>query len=408
MEAWLPESGWNGKFQAVGNGGWAGSISFDAMAAALREGYATASTDTGHKSAVTPGASFALDHPEKLVDFGYRAVHETAVTAKAFIAAYYGTAAKLAYWNSCSNGGREGLMEAQRYPDDFDGIVAGAPAANWTGRALASYGSHRPFTRTMQAIFRRRNIRCCTTRCSRHATRWMECATVSWATRCAANSTRKFSSAPAADGPSCLTAPQVEAARKIYTVRDFYPGLAPGSELGWATYGGPRPFAIGNDYGRFVLAGNPNWDFHELDVASAVARAEKADNGTTNALNPRSAGLPGARRKTDSVPRLERSANSPDAQRQLLQQRIEGGRTGKQGAGFLPPVHGPRDGALQGRTRAQSVQCAGGARAMARGGRRARPDRGSPRNQQSHGHDAALVPLPSSGTIQGQAAQTMP
>ena len=138
MEAWLPESGWNGKFQAVGNGGWAGSISFDAMAAALREGYATASTDTGHKSAVTPGASFALDHPEKLIDFGYRAVHEMTVTAKALIAAYYGTAAKLAYWNSCSNGGRQGLMEAQRYPDDFDGIVAGAPAANWTGRALAS------------------------------------------------------------------------------------------------------------------------------------------------------------------------------------------------------------------------------------------------------------------------------
>src|SRR3954453_21163793 len=91
MEAWLPDQGWNGKYQAVGNGGWAGSISFDAMGAALREGYATASTDTGHKSAVTPGASFALDHPEKLTDFGYRAVHETAVTAKAFIAAYYGT-----------------------------------------------------------------------------------------------------------------------------------------------------------------------------------------------------------------------------------------------------------------------------------------------------------------------------
>ena len=75
-----------------------------------------------------------------------------------------------------------------------------------------------------------------------------------------------------ADGPACLTAAQVEAARKIYTVRDFYPGLAPGSELGWATYGGPRPFAIGNDYGRFVFAGNPNWDFRELDVATAVAR----------------------------------------------------------------------------------------------------------------------------------------
>src|SRR3989442_8000384 len=138
MELRLPVLDWNGKFQAVGNGGWAGSINVAGMAEALREGYATASTDTGHKSAATPGASFALDHPEKLVDFGYRAVHEMTVKAKALIAAYYGREAGLSYWNSCSNGGRQGLMEAQRYPDDFDGIVAGAPAANWIGRALSS------------------------------------------------------------------------------------------------------------------------------------------------------------------------------------------------------------------------------------------------------------------------------
>ena len=79
MEVWMPLTKWNGKFQAVGNGGWAGSISFPAMAAALQEGYATASTDTGHKSSETPGGSFALGHPEKLVDYGYRAVHEMTV-----------------------------------------------------------------------------------------------------------------------------------------------------------------------------------------------------------------------------------------------------------------------------------------------------------------------------------------
>src|SRR5215468_12679470 len=120
MEAWLPVKDWNGKFEAVGNGGWAGSIGFDAMGAALREGYATASTDTGHKSAETPGASFALGHPEKLIDFGYRAVHETTIAAKKLIESYYGRPPQLAYWNSCSNGGRQGLMEAQRYPQDFD------------------------------------------------------------------------------------------------------------------------------------------------------------------------------------------------------------------------------------------------------------------------------------------------
>jgi feruloyl esterase len=286
METWLPVSGWNGKFQAVGNGGWAGSISFDAMAAALREGYATASTDTGHKSAVTPGASFALDHPEKLTDFGYRAVHEMAVTAKALIAAYYGAGAKLAYWNSCSNGGRQGLMEAQRYPDDFDGIVAGAPAANWTGRSLASLwvaqavhkdeASYIP--QAKYPLLNRAVLDAC------DALDGVRDGILADPMRCKFDPEVLRCTGP--DSPACLTAAQVEAARKIYTVRDFYPGLAPGSELGWATYGGPRPFAIGNDYGRFVFAGNPNWDYHELDVASAVARAEKADNGITNALNP--------------------------------------------------------------------------------------------------------------------------
>ena len=88
------------------------------------------------------------------------------------------------------------------------------------------------------------------------------------------------------DGPSCLTGAQVEAARTIYAKQEFYPGLAPGSELGWATYGGPRPFAIGDSYAKFVLFKDPNRDYRTLNVADAVALAEKTDTGTTNALNP--------------------------------------------------------------------------------------------------------------------------
>jgi len=125
-EVWLPAE-WNGKFQAVGNGGWAGSISYPAMARALQDGYATASTDTGHKGG---NAAFAIGHPEKLIDFGHRAVHEMTVQAKAIIAALYKQPARLSYWNGCSTGGRQGLMAAQRYPDDFDAILAGAPANN--------------------------------------------------------------------------------------------------------------------------------------------------------------------------------------------------------------------------------------------------------------------------------------
>jgi len=129
IEVWLPAANWNGKSQAVGNGGWAGTISYGALASALQEGYATASTDTGHAGG---NASFAIGHPEKVVDFAYRAVHEMAVKSKAIIAAFYDRAPRFSYWTGCSTGGRQALMEAQRYPEDFDGIIAGAPANNQT------------------------------------------------------------------------------------------------------------------------------------------------------------------------------------------------------------------------------------------------------------------------------------
>jgi len=125
MEVWLPADNWNGKIEVVGNGGWAGVISYAAMAQAVKEGYAAASTDTGHEGG---NGMFALGHPEKIVDFGYRAVHETVVKSKAITAAYYGKAPKYSYWNGCSTGGRQALVEVTRYPEDFDGVIAGAPA----------------------------------------------------------------------------------------------------------------------------------------------------------------------------------------------------------------------------------------------------------------------------------------
>src|SRR5690348_16406392 len=125
VEIWLPASGWNGKFEAVGNGGWAGTIGYLAMAQALARGYATTSTDTGHS---TPGGSFALGHPEKLVDYAYRSEHEMTVKAKAIVDAFYGSAPTRSYFNGCSTGGRQALTEATRYAEDFDGIIAGAAA----------------------------------------------------------------------------------------------------------------------------------------------------------------------------------------------------------------------------------------------------------------------------------------
>ncbi len=132
IELWMPTINWNGKFQAVGNGAFSGTIAYAAMMTALGRGYATSSTDTGHTGG---SASFALGHPEKVVDFGWRAVHEMTVTSKKIIATFYDASPKFSYWNGCSAGGRQGMKEAQVFPADFDGIVAGAPGLDWTGRA---------------------------------------------------------------------------------------------------------------------------------------------------------------------------------------------------------------------------------------------------------------------------------
>ena len=131
FEVWLPMSGWNGRYEGLGNGGFAGSIDFGGLADAVANGYAASGTDTGHKGAATDGR-WALGHPEKIVDYGYRAIHETAEKSKAIIRAFYGGGPKHSYFNGCSNGGRQALMEAQRFPGDYDGIIAGAPGLSVT------------------------------------------------------------------------------------------------------------------------------------------------------------------------------------------------------------------------------------------------------------------------------------
>ncbi len=290
IEVWLPESGWNGKYQAVGNGGWSGSINYGPLAAAVTAGYAASSTDTGHEGG---SAAFALGHPEKLIDYAYRSEHEMAVAAKSLIAAFYGNGPRLSYWNGCSAGGKQGLKEAQRYPADFDGIVAGSPAANWTGRAAQSLwvaqAVHRDEASYIPpekypAIHRAVLAAC-------DELDGVKDGVIENPEAC------KFDPGVLAcsgeDSATCLTAPQVRAARLIYgpstnprTGERLYPGLAPGSELGWRTWGGAQPLSIGLDYFRYVVMENPQWDFRALDFDRDVARAEKLDRDRINALDP--------------------------------------------------------------------------------------------------------------------------
>lgn len=289
IEVWLPASGWNGKFQAVGNGGWAGSISYGAMAEALYDGYATASTDTGH---VGGRGAFALGHPEKVIDFGWRSEHEMTVKSKAIVQAFYGSAVKMSYWNGCSTGGRQGLKEAQRFPQDYDGIIAGAPANPRTHLAFAtlwiahanlkapdSYIPPEKYPAIHQAV-----LNAC------DALDGLKDGLITDPTKC--HFDPQTIACKGADTPQCLTAPQIETVKKILapsrnprTGEEIYPGLEPGSELGWATLAGPEPFPATTDHFKYVVFKDPNWDWKTLNFDSDVALADKIDNETINATD---------------------------------------------------------------------------------------------------------------------------
>jgi feruloyl esterase len=290
MEIWLPMSGWNGKLEANGNGGWTGSIAPATLAAGLERGYAASMSDLGHEGG---SSSFAMGHPEKLIDFGYRATHETTVKSKAIIAAFYGDQPKLSYFNGCSAGGRQALKEAQKYPEDFNAIIAGSPGTNWTGRSfqagwIALANLKDEASRIPPAKF-----------AAIHAAALEQCdaldgvkdGIIDEPTKCKFDP--KSIQCKDADGPACLTAPQVETARRIYsdvvnprTKAEIFPAHEPGSELGWNTMAGPQPMNLGLDLFKYIVFKDPNWDYHSLNFDSDVEATAKADNGAMNAMDP--------------------------------------------------------------------------------------------------------------------------
>src|SRR4051812_120353 len=234
IEIWLPVATWNGKLEANGNGGWTGSINPAVLRAGVKRGYASAMSDLGHEGS---RATFALGHPEKLIDFGYRAAHEMTVAAKAITLAYYKRAAVRSYWTGCSAGGRSALMEAQRYPADYDGVIAGAPGWNWTGRALQSIqiaqAAHRDewsyIPPAKYSMIHDAVLRACDTLDG------LKDGVLEDPTRC--HFDPKESECQGGDSASCLTAAQVETARTIYDAvtdprshKSIFPGFERGSE----------------------------------------------------------------------------------------------------------------------------------------------------------------------------------
>jgi len=285
----MPSKGWNGKLVGVGNGVWAGNISYREMVGPVLKGYATAASNGGHEGDPLD-AGFAAGHPEKLVDFGYRAVHETTRVAKATINAYYDRAARRSLFASCSTGGRQGLMEAYRYPSDYDAISSMAPAnpwvpllvsTLWTGNAaLKSEASRIPPAKF--ALIHKAAVQAC------DADDGVTDGIISAPLRC--HFDPGVLQCKGRDAADCLTAPQLAALRAIYqgprdprTGKQIFPGYVPGGEaLFPLKTAGPEPLGSSLTYMRALVFKDPKWDFRSFDYDQDVERARQVASSVTD------------------------------------------------------------------------------------------------------------------------------
>lgn len=300
MEVWLPTSGWNGKYQGVGNGGFAGSITYAGLANAVKAGYATASTDTGHTGGATD-AKWALGHPDRIVDFGYRAIHEMTLKAKAIIKAFYGEDAKHSYFGSCSNGGRQALMEAQRFPEDYDGILAGAPANFWTHLLSAGAWDVQATMADPASYIPAAKISALS------AAVLKACDAQDGVTDGIVNDPRQCRFDPATilckdgDSNSCLTAPEVAALKKLYAGptnskgEKIFPGRVEGGEEGpggwplWITGSAPGTslmYQFTTGFFSNMVFDDPNWDFKTFNFDNGVKTADDKQAKNLNATSP--------------------------------------------------------------------------------------------------------------------------
>jgi len=281
MELWMPPvESWNGKFEMVGNGGWAGIISFPQMAAALKEGYATASTDTGH---VGGNGMFALDHPEKIVDFGWRAVHDTVTKSKALIAAFYGANPKYSYWNGCSTGGRQALLEVTKFPEDFDGVLAGAPANPHIHLHAAGVERSIELMNNPEGALSEAKVE------TLHKAVLAACDRLDGVKDGLIGEPQKCHFDPSAllckgaDSDSCLTAAQVKTVKIVFadvktkTGEIVWTGFEPGGELQYASLRNvPTQPGGGWDSIRILGHQDANYDFHKFDLDKDVELADKS------------------------------------------------------------------------------------------------------------------------------------
>jgi feruloyl esterase len=286
FEVWLPApSAWNKKFEGVGNGGYIGSISYGAMENAINRGYATASTDTGH---IGSDLRFAAGHPEKIVDWGYRAIHVTAETAKLILRAYYGHPPQHSYFNGCSTGGGQALSEAQRFPDDYDGIIAGDAGNDRVHLNAAFLWAFAATHNNGQLLLPESKLplinKAAIAACDKND--GLEDGIIADPLQCHFDPGVLL--CHGGQSESCLTPTEVDAVRKIYagpkdprTGKRIIAGWAPGSETltsgdyaGWKNYilSGAEPART--DFWKYFVFDDPNWDWRTFDYDRDLAYAD--------------------------------------------------------------------------------------------------------------------------------------
>ena len=293
IEVWLPATGWNGNFQPAGNGNWGGSINFAEMANILRSGFATAGTDTGHTG---NAANFAYGHPEKLVDFGYRAFHEMTVAAKGLVSAYYGSAPKLSLINQCGGGSREALASVQRFPADYDaaGVIGfdGHKTTLHFGQIWLYQATHQEPASSIPPEKYPMIHQALLNRCDALAD-GVKDGIIDNPEACPWDP--EEIQCKEGDGPNCLTPAQVEAVRTIYmpvtnprTKAKVNSQVFKGSELGWAASAGPNPFPNAIEFFKWVVFADPNWDYkaRPVNFDSDVAIAQGPALSPLSAVNP--------------------------------------------------------------------------------------------------------------------------
>jgi feruloyl esterase len=302
FEIWLPVANWNGKYEQWGNGGWAGVMPTQYLGDALFRGYVAGATDDGHKGSIVD-ARWSIGHPEKLVDFAYRAVHETSMHAHSFIEAFYGKQSQRSYFVGCSDGGREALMEAQRFPEDFDGILAGAPGNNWTGLMEGFLWNEQALLATPEssippaklAAIQKATLDAC------DALDGVKDGLIEDPRACHFNPD-VLACKTGADTPDCLTAPQLSALKKIYagpqdarTGKQLYPGFAQGTENGdggwngWITPTKPEAafqFLFANSYFGQAVSEQSTWDFRKFNFADDMDVAYHKDGWIIDSTDP--------------------------------------------------------------------------------------------------------------------------